>query len=207
MDSLLQPIFKVIVLLYSVVIHEVSHGAMANALGDKTAKDAGRLSLNPLKHIDIFGSVVLPLLLLIARSPFVVGYAKPVPYNPLQLKDRKLGPAKVALAGPMSNIILAVLFGLTLRFMPDIFSSPLVPELLAFMVVLNLLLAIFNLFPIPPLDGHWLLITFLPARFDYLKIFLYKYSLVLLFIFIIFIFPLLLPLVGILFKFITGVSF
>ncbi len=207
MDGLIQPVFKVIVLLYSVVIHEVSHGAMANALGDRTAKDAGRLSLNPLKHIDMFGSIILPLLLLIAHSPFVVGYAKPVPYNPLQLKDRKFGPVKVALAGPMSNIILAVLFGLTLRFMPDVFSSPLIPELFAFIVVLNLLLAIFNLFPIPPLDGHWLLMTFLPARFDHLKVFLYKYSLVLLFMFIIFIFPLLLPLVALLFKLITGVSF
>lgn len=207
MDTLLQAIFKVLVLLYSVVIHEVSHGAMANTLGDPTAKNAGRLSLNPIKHIDMFGSIILPLLLFIAQSPFLVGYAKPVPYDPMQLKDRRYGPAKVAIAGPLSNLILALLFGLTLRFMPDVFSSPLVPELFTFIVVLNLLLAIFNLFPIPPLDGHWLLMTFLPRRYDALRVFLYRYSIVLLFIFIIFIFPLLLPLVAWLFRLITGVGF
>ena len=206
MDLLLQSLFKVIALLYSVVIHEVSHGAMANALGDSTAKDAGRLSLNPLKHIDMFGSIVLPLLLFLAGSPFLVGYAKPVPYDPMRLNDRKYGPVKVAMAGPLANVILAILFGLTLRFMPDVFSSSLVPQLFSFIVVLNLFLALFNLMPIPPLDGHWLLMTFLPPRFNVIKVFLYKYSLILLFAFILFIFPLLLPLVAGAFKLITGVG-
>src|SRR3989344_1629767 len=165
MNSLLLPIFQVVVLLYSVVIHEVAQGVTANSLGDPTAKNLGRLTLNPLKHLDVFGSVVLPLFLFFISSPFIFGYAKPVPYNPLNLTDRKYGPAKVAIAGPASNISLAVLFGLTLRFLPDIFSSSLVPELLSIVVMLNLFLAIFNLFPIPPLDGHWLLLTFLPPRF------------------------------------------
>ena len=206
MDGLLLPIFQVLVLLYSVVIHEVSHGAMANSLGDPTAKLQGRLSLNPLRHIDMFGSIILPLLLFLVRSPFIVGYAKPVPYDPAQLRDRKYGPAKVAIAGPLSNLLLALLFGLTLRFLPDVFSSPLVPELLSFIVVLNILLAVFNLFPVPPLDGHWLLMTFLPHKYDAVKVFMYKYSIFLLFIFIIFIFPLLLPLVGLIFQLITGVG-
>ena len=206
MENFLQPLFNIIVLIYSVVIHEVSHGAMANALGDPTAKNAGRLSLNPFRHLDMFGSVMLPLLLFIAHSPLMIGYAKPVPYDPAQLRDRKYGPAKVALAGPMSNVILAVLFGLTLRFMPDVFSSLLIPKLFAFIVSLNLFLAVFNLFPIPPLDGHWLLMTFLPSRFNHLKVFLYKYSLPLLFVFIIFIFPLLMPLIAGAFKLITGVG-
>jgi len=206
MDGLLLPIFQVLVLLYSVVIHEVSHGAMANSLGDPTAKLQGRLSLNPLRHIDMFGSIILPLLLFLVRSPFIVGYAKPVPYDPAQLRDRKYGPAKVAIAGPLSNLLLALLFGLTLRFLPDVFSSPLVPELLSFIVVLNILLAVFNLFPVPPLDGHWLLMTFLPHKYDAVKVFMYKYSIFLLFIFIIFIFPPLLPLVGLIFQLITGVG-
>src|SRR3989338_7007931 len=115
MESLLLPIFYVVVLIYSVVIHEVSHGLMADSLGDPTAKNLGRLTLNPLKHIDMFGSVLLPLLLFIVRSPFIIGYAKPVPYDPTQLVDRKYGPAKVALAGPASNVVLALIFGLSLR--------------------------------------------------------------------------------------------
>ena len=206
METLLLPIFYIIVLIYSVVIHEVSHGLMADSLGDPTAKNLGRLTLNPLRHLDMFGSVLLPLLLFLVRSPFLIGYAKPVPYNPQNLSDKKYGPAKVALAGPASNIVLALIFGLSLRLMPDIFSSSLIPELFSFIIFLNLVLAIFNLFPIPPLDGHWLLMTFLPARFGALKVFIYRYSLPLLFVFIIFIFPLIFPLVSLLYYLITGIN-
>src|SRR3989344_3297502 len=206
MEALLLPIFYIIVLLYSVVIHEVSHGLMADSLGDPTAKNLGRLTLNPIKHLDMFGSVLLPLLLFIARAPFIIGYAKPVPYNPDNLTDKKYGPAKVALAGPASNIVLALIFGLALRLTPDIFTSPLIPELFSFIILLNLVLAIFNLFPTPPLDGHWLLMTFLPARLNGLKVFLYRYSLVLLIVFLIFIFPLIFPLVSILYRLITGIK-
>ncbi|KKR02378.1 MAG: Zn-dependent protease [Candidatus Yanofskybacteria bacterium GW2011_GWA1_39_13] len=206
MNELLLILFQLLVLIYSVVIHEVSHGLMADSLGDPTAKNLGRLTLNPLRHMDMFGSFLLPLLLFVAQSPFIIGYAKPVPYNPQNLSDKKYGPAKVALAGPASNIALALIFGLSLRLMPDVFTSSLIPELFSFIIVLNLVLAIFNLFPIPPLDGHWLLMTFLPARFNSFKVFIYKYSLPLLFVFIIFIFPLIFPLVSILFHLITGVS-
>ena len=175
-------------------------------MGDPTAKNLGRLTLNPLKHLDMFGSILLPLISFFLGG-FIFGYAKPVPYNPLNLSDRKYGPAKVAIAGPASNISLAVLFGLTLRFLPDIFSSSLVPELLSIVVMLNLFLAIFNLFPIPPLDGHWLLLTFLPPRFSEVRTFLYKYGFLLLLVFLFFIFPLLIPLIRGLFQLLTGIGF
>ncbi|HXK40480.1 MAG TPA: site-2 protease family protein [Candidatus Paceibacterota bacterium] len=206
MESALIVIFWMVALLYSVVIHEVSHGAVAYSLGDPTAKNLGRLTLNPLKHLDMFGSILLPLISFFLGG-FIFGYAKPVPYNPLNLSDRKYGPAKVAIAGPASNISLAVLFGLTLRFLPDIFSSSLVPELLSIVVMLNLFLAIFNLFPIPPLDGHWLLLTFLPPRFSEVRTFLYKYGFLLLLVFLFFIFPLLIPLIRGLFQLLTGIGF
>ena len=204
MDSLLLILFQIVVLIYSVVIHELSHGLMANSLGDSTAKHLGRLTLNPFKHLDMFGSVLLPLFLFFVRSPFIFGYAKPVPYNPANLTDSKYGPAKVALAGPASNLALALLFGLSYRFMPDVFSTSLVPQLFSFIVLLNLILAVFNLFPIPPLDGNWLLMSFLPARFNRLKVALYRYNLVLLLIFLLFIFPIVLPLIYSLFRFIVG---
>ncbi len=204
MASSLQYVFELFVLLYSVVIHEVSHGLAANAMGDSTAKDMGRLSLNPIRHLDMFGSIILPLTLKLLGSPFLVGYAKPVPYNPNNLNDRRYGPAKVALAGPLSNVALAVLFGLVLRFLPDIFPSSLMPLLLVSIIKINLLLALFNLFPVPPLDGHWLLMTFLPERFAALKVMLYRFSFLFLVIFIIFIFPSLFSLIGLLFRLITG---
>lgn len=206
MEAALTAIFWIVALIYSVVIHEVSHGAVAYSLGDPTAKNLGRLTLNPIKHLDMFGSFLLPLLTFFLGG-FIIGYAKPVPYNPLNLRDRKYGPAKVAIAGPTSNIALAVLFGLTLRFLPDVFSTSLVPELLGIVVILNLFLAIFNLFPIPPLDGHWLLFTFLPARYVAIRTFLYRYGFVLLLFFIFFIFPVLLPFINMLFRLLTGIGF
>ena len=205
MESLLLPIFYIVVILYSVTIHEVSHGLMANSLGDPTAKNLGRLSLNPIKHLDLFGSVILPFLMFFTTG-FAFGYAKPVPYNPNNLNDRKYGPVQVALAGPAVNIILALLFGLTLRFMPDIFSSSLVPQLFSRIVMLNLVLAVFNMFPIPPLDGHWLLMAFLPPSMDSLKVFIYKNSFILFPLFLIVFMVFGSPLVFRLFKLITGVG-
>ncbi len=206
MEPALIVVFWIVALLYSVVIHEVSHGAVAYSLGDPTAKNLGRLTLNPIKHLDMFGSFILPLISFWLGG-FIFGYAKPVPYNPLNLRDQKYGPAKVAVAGPLSNIALAILFGLTLRFLPDIFSSSLVPELLSIVVILNLFLAVFNLFPIPPLDGHWLLLTFLPAKFIGVRTLLYRYGFLLLIFFLFFIFPFIVPFIRILFRLITGIGF
>ena len=198
-------IFQLVALLYSVVLHEVAHGFTAYSLGDPTAKNLGRLTLNPFKHLDAFGSVILPLFLLMVGAPFVLGYAKPVPYNPENLSDRKWGPAKVALSGPAVNLILALLFGLTLRLVPAIFFNTLLIQLFSGIVKLNLILVIFNLFPLPPLDGHWLLMSFLPERFYRLKLFLYRYSLILLLLFLVFIFPQILPGVFYLSKLIAGI--
>ncbi len=201
--AILIALFKILVVLFSVVLHEVSHAVMANSMGDNTAKDSGRITLNPLKHLDWFGSVLLPLITYWAGG-FVFGYAKPVPYNPNNLSDKKYGPAKVALAGPAVNLTIAVLVGLVLRFLPSTLSASLLPELLSFIVVLNLVLAIFNLVPIPPLDGHWLLLTLLPNRFAAFKLFLVRYSMFLFFVFLFFVFPLIYPLINILFRIIVG---
>lgn len=205
MESLLLPVFYIIVILYSVTIHEVSHGLMANSLGDSTAKNLGRLSLNPIKHLDLFGSVILPFVLFFATG-FAFGYAKPVPYNPDNLSDRKYGPVKVAVAGPLSNLLLALLFGLVLRFVPDIFSTSLMPELFSRIVMLNLVLAVFNMFPIPPLDGHWLLMVFLPPSMDSVKTYIYRNSFILFPIFLIVFMVFVSPLIYWLFKLITGMG-
>lgn len=205
MEALLIPVFYIVVILYSVTIHEVSHGLMANSLGDSTAKNLGRLSLNPIKHLDLFGSIILPLVLFLTTG-FVFGYAKPVPYNPDNLTDRRWGPVKVALAGPASNFVLALLFGLSLRFMPDVFSSSLVPELFSSIVMLNLALGVFNMFPIPPLDGHWLLMAFLPPGMNGLKSYIYKNSFILFPMFLIFFMFVVSPVIGWLFSVITGVG-
>lgn len=203
METLIIVSIYIVVVLFSVVIHEVSHGVMANSLGDSTAKNLGRLTLNPIKHLDLFGSIILPLLTLFFAG-IVFGYAKPVPYNPLNLNDKKYGPAKVALAGPLSNITLAIGFGLFLRYLPASLEATLIPQIFIFIILINLVLALFNLIPIPPLDGHWLVLTFLPDKFFRFKMAFQQYG-ILLFILVIFlIFPLVLPVVAFFFELIVG---
>jgi Zn-dependent protease len=155
-------IFSLVVLIFSVILHEVAHGYMANWLGDPTARLQGRLTLNPLVHIDPIGSVLLPAALILSGSPMLIGYAKPVPYNPYNLSG-EYDEALVAFAGPATNILLALLFGLTLRFagtsLPPGLSSA-----FATIVLVNLVLALFNLIPIPPLDGSKALQALLPRN-------------------------------------------
>ena len=180
-------IFSLIVLLFSVIIHELAHGYVANSLGDPTAQYAGRLTLNPIPHLDFFGSLLLPLLLFITGSPVMVGWAKPVPVNPYNFKDQKWGAIKVSLAGPATNLILATFFGLLMRFIPYAFflKMPAMFVILSFIVHINIILAIFNLVPIPPLDGSWILFKFIPYKFEYVKTFLQQYGMFIL-IFLIF---------------------
>src|SRR3989338_973055 len=162
MSTSTDAVFYIAILIMSVVIHEVSHGFMAEFFGDKTARFAWRLTLNPIKHLDLFGSIILPVVLVLSHSPFLFGWAKPVPYNPDNLSNKKWGTIAVAAAGVLSNFAVAIIFGIIIRLsssfsLPDAFYS------ITFMIVItNLVLAIFNLIPIPPLDGSKILFAFLP---------------------------------------------
>ncbi len=201
-------IIQIAILLISIIIHEVSHGAVANKLGDPTAKHAGRLTLNPIKHLDLWGSFLIPLFLLVVRSPVLFGWAKPVPYNPYNLKNQRWGSATVAAAGPMSNLLVALIFGLPLRFISwgnSIYAYNLI-QIFSLIVLLNLLLAIFNLVPIPPLDGSKILFAALPYRYDNIRIALERYGMFILLFFIFFLFQFILPIVFWLFKVIVGTS-
>jgi len=202
-------IFSLIVLLFSVIIHELAHGYVAFSLGDPTAKYEGRLTLNPLKHLDPFGSVILPLLLLFAtagQGP-IFGWAKPVPINPYNLRDQKWGTLKVAIAGPATNFCIAIIFGLIIRVVNLPQTVPFV-ELLGIITLYNFLWGLFNLVPIPPLDGSWILFRFLPDGATRAKMFLQQYGLFIL-IFCIFFGGLtgLGNLAGWLYNIVTGTSF
>lgn len=154
--------------LFGVIFHEVAHGWVANKLGDPTAARMGRLTLNPLPHIDLFGTIILPLLLYISGARFLFGYAKPVPVNFQNLRNPKRDMIWVALAGPMTNILLALASLYLLKFAngAEAKYSALMPLLLLAQVSveINVMLATFNLFPVPPLDGGRVLVGLLPAR-------------------------------------------
>jgi Zn-dependent protease len=224
-------VFYIAILIMSVVIHEVSHGFAAEYFGDKTARFAGRLTLNPIRHLDLFGSVLLPMIMYYSFG-FVFGWAKPVPYNPENLSDRKWGTIWVAAAGVLANFFIAVFFGIGSRLIPiahevkqsilisflshnntelsSLLSAGLMPKmfLIFFMIILvNLALAIFNLVPIPPLDGSKILFSFLPSRASSFVFAYEQYSLIVLIIFIAFFSQYLFPILSFLFTFITGLAF
>lgn len=177
--DILSMIFFVLVIIVSAIIHEYAHGWMANQLGDPTARLAGRLTLNPKAHLDLFGSIILPILLI--PTGLLFAYAKPVPYNPYNLRDQKWGAVWVAIAGPVSNLCLAFVFGVALQLMP--ITSPMIPFLFT-IVYANVLLAVFNMVPIPPLDGSKLLLAVLPHSAYQVRMMLERYGFVLLLLFI-----------------------
>lgn len=163
----METFFVIAILFLSVIIHEVAHGYAAHMLNDPTARLAGRLTLNPLKHIDLMGSIIIPGLLVLSHSPFLFGWAKPVPYNPYNLRGprwvARFGEAFVAGAGPATNIIIALLFGLLMRAGALFgFATPAFIEIGTAVVFINILLATINLIPIPPLDGSKVLASILP---------------------------------------------
>jgi Zn-dependent protease len=198
-------IFYIAVLLMSVVIHEVSHGYMALLYGDRTAKDSGRLTLNPIAHLDPIGSVILPVLIYFSTG-FTFGWAKPVPYNPENLRDEKWGSIAVAAAGVGANFIIALVFGLILRFSANMGAPQDFLAIVSSIVIINLSLAIFNLVPIPPLDGSKILFPLLPRTFYEIISFIEQYSIIILLIFIFFLSDYLFPIMSFLFKLLTGFS-
>jgi Zn-dependent protease len=155
--------FQVVILFFSVILHEVAHGYAALSLGDPTARAAGRLTLNPIKHMDPWGTVVLPLFLILVRSPFLVGWAKPVPVNPYLMRDPKRGMMLVGAAGPLANIALILLSALALRTLPFA-APPFLFDLFKYCCAINIILALFNLVPVPPLDGSKVVAGILPPK-------------------------------------------
>ena len=179
-------IFGIIILIISIMAHEVAHGVTAYAFGDPTAKNQGRLTLNPLKHIDLFGSIILPLLLVWMSSPFLMGWAKPVPYNPYNLRNRRVGEFCVAIAGILTNFLIAIIFALIIKFTLVLNLSQPVILLKKYIIYLNITLAVFNLIPIPPLDGSKILFTLVPYRYERQLMVLEKYGFYFLIILIVF---------------------
>lgn len=184
-----QLLFFFLIIVPSSILHEYMHGWVANQLGDPTAKYAGRLTLNPFAHIDLWGTILLPVLLFISSGgTFLFAYAKPVPYNPYNLKYQRWGPALVGVAGPLANVLLAVVFGWLGRYYPNNLA-------IVYIVYANVLLAIFNLVPIPPLDGSKLLFALLPRSLTYVQEFLERWGILLLFVFIFTLFQYVVPLI------------
>lgn len=161
--ELIEIVFTLVILIFSIIVHEVAHGYAANSLGDPTAKLQGRLTLNPVPHIDLVGSILVPGILILSSAGVFFGWAKPVPYNPYNLRNQRWGEAIVASAGALTNLILALVFGLIVRFGVETLPLPYL-ELAGTICAVNLFLGIFNLIPIPPLDGFTVLRGLMPYR-------------------------------------------
>ena len=203
----METIFIILILLMSVVIHEVSHGYAALWLGDPTAKYEGRLTLNPFSHLDPVGSILVPLIGFFAGG-IIIGWARPVPFNPYNLRNQKWGEAIVAVAGPISNMIIGVIFALIIRLTA---ASGMLSEqfffLAGYLVFINIVLALFNLIPIPPLDGSKILFAILPSSMRGLRRVVESYGLILVFLFVFLLWGFLAPVAQAVFKLLVGTSF
>lgn len=201
MDDYLIRIFFFLVIIPSAIFHEYMHGWVADRLGDPTARYAGRLTLNPLVHIDPWGTIIMPLVLLvISGGSFLFAYAKPVPYNPYNLRDQKYGPLLIAIAGPGSNFFLAAIFGILFQLLP---VGTMTPFLLT-IIAANIGLGVFNLVPIPPLDGSKVLFAFLPDSLYRLRATLEQYGFIILIVFILMFAQILSPIINVIFSLFTG---
>ncbi|NDE68355.1 site-2 protease family protein [bacterium] len=181
------------------VIHEVSHGYVAVLLGDPTPRLQGRLTLNPLKHIDPLGSIIVPILT--SFSGFTFGWAKPVEWNPYNVKNMRMGELLISAAGPLSNILIALVFGILIRYR---MFDPTFLTLAAYIVLINLTLAVFNLIPVPPLDGSKILFSLLPPRLNYIRESMERYGILLMFFVAFVLWNAVNPIVVTLFKWIVG---
>jgi Zn-dependent protease len=199
-------IFSIIILIMSVVLHELSHGYAAVALGDPTPRIQGRLTLNPLKHLDPVGSVLVPIVT--SLFGFTFGWAKPVQWNPYNLKNPRIGEVIIAAAGPACNLLIAVVFGLLIRLseLPNFLPiSASFVQISSYVVLINIVLALFNLVPLPPLDGSHILFSLLPTRLANIRMVIERYSIFFLLIALFVIWPLVSPLIYVLFHALTGV--
>jgi len=202
---LIQLLFFFLIIIPSAIIHEYAHGWTADQLGDPTARVAGRLTLNPKAHIDMWGTILMPIfLLLISGGSFMFAYAKPVPYNPYNLSSRRWGPALVGAAGPISNLVLALIFGILIRILPIGILNPAFFSLLSIIVYANILLAVFNLVPIPPLDGSKVLFALLPDSLNQFKQNLERSGFIILLIFLFFGFQIIIPIIQFIYRLIIG---
>jgi Zn-dependent protease len=201
-------IFYFLILIFSIIVHEVAHGLAAEREGDPTARVLGRITLNPLKHIDWFGSIILPAVLILSSAGIVVGWAKPVPYNPENLKRGNKSVAIVSIAGILVNLGIALIFGILLRILIATGSiTPAIAEISSIIVIVNVVLALFNAVPLAPLDGFRFLSAILPNRAQPTLRLIEQYSLPILIVFIFFGWKFVAPLAFGLYSLFTGVSF
>lgn len=196
-------IVSLIILIMSVVIHELSHGYTAELLGDPTPRLQGRLTINPLRHLDLFGSIIVPIIT--SMAGFTFGWAKPIQWNPYNVKNKRWGELMIAIAGPGSNIIIALIFGVIIRIfgasLPESFI-----QISFYVIAINIVLAVFNLIPIPPLDGSKVLFSLLPQKFVAIRVSLERYSIFFFLILVFFLWRFVEPVIPWIFKAITGVS-
>lgn len=196
-------IFQIIILIMSVVIHELSHGYMAELLGDPTPRLQGRLTLNPLKHLELFGSFLVPILT--SLTGFTFGWAKPIEWNPYNVKNKRIGEILISIAGPGSNLLIAIVFGLVVRIFGNELPASFI-QISVYVILINIVLAVFNMIPLPPLDGSKVLFSLLPPSMNNVRVTLERYSI---FFFLVLIFVLwrfVEPIIPYIFKVITGVS-
>lgn len=196
-------IISLLVLIMSVVMHELSHGYVAELLGDPTPRLQGRLTINPIKHLELFGSLIVPILT--SFSGITFGWAKPVQWNPYNVKNRRMGEFLISIAGPAANLLIALVFGLVVRLSLGAASHPFL-VISGYIVGVNVALAVFNLIPIPPLDGSKILFSLLPPRLAYIRTIFEKYSIFLIVFLLFVLWKYIEPVVPFLYNLITGVN-